>query len=122
MNKENNLTDHERFRKSVIDYREYHTLEATKKLFKISIKTINRWYNQYTEDGTLTYKNRGGAHNIKVTPEGKVFLIQQVELENDLTLAELSVRYADKFNQKITQSTIHYHLKSQKITYKKKFL
>jgi transposase len=122
MNKENDLTDHERFRKAVIDYREYHTLEATKKLFKTSIKTINRWCTQYAEEGTLTYKNRGGAHNIKVTPEGKLFLIEQVELENDLTLAELSIRYAEKFNQKIAQSTIHYHLNAQKITYKKKFL
>ena len=122
MKKENNLTDHERFRKAVIDYREYHTLEATKELFKISTSTINRWYKQYAEEGTLTYKNRGGAHNIKVIPEGKIFLGQQVELENDLTLAELSTRYAEKFNKKITESTVHNHLKAQKITYKKKFL
>jgi len=47
----------EDFRKRTIEYREErHTLEKTRKMFKVSITTIRKWENQLREKGNLKVK------------------------------------------------------------------
>ncbi len=46
----------EDYRKRTIEYRESHTLEETKEVFKVAVSTIRTWEKQVREEGNLKPK------------------------------------------------------------------
>jgi transposase len=76
------LTDYEVLRKSVISYRENHTLEETAKLFSKTPKTIVNGCKKYQQTGLLTKSPRGGKTHCIVDEEGARFILETVEKEN----------------------------------------
>lgn len=118
----NELTYQEKLRKAVIKYKQTHTIEETANFFEIGTDTVSRWYAQYKKEGTLLPRKKGGATYYVVSEEGKKFLASEVENNNDITLEDLRQKYFIRFNEDISVSAIHYHLKKLNITRKKKFL
>jgi transposase len=114
------LTDYEKLRKSVITYRESHTLSETSKLFSFTPKTIFGWCKKYKETGLLTKAARGGKTHCTVDEEGERFILKTVEEENDLTLRKICQRYLERFGILIGQSTVDYYLRKNNVTLKKK--
>jgi len=114
------LNFQEKFRKIVIKYTENHTTKETADLFEIGTNTVSRWKSQYINDGTLIAAKKGGATYFVVGEEGKDFFVSEIAEKNDITLEELRQKYLEKFNETISVSTIHYHLKKLNISLKKK--
>lgn len=118
----NERTYQEKLRKAVIKYKQTHTIEDTAVFFEIGTDTVSRWYAQYKNEGTLFPRKKGGATYYVVSEEGKKFLASEVENNNDIKLEELRQKYLTKFNEEISISAVHYHLKKLNITRKKKLL
>jgi len=119
----NESTFQEKFRKSVIKYKQTHTIKETADFFEISTVTVSRWDAQYkNEDSLLPRKRNENTYFFVIGEEGKKFLISEVENKNDITLEELRQKYLEKFNELIGVSTIHGILKKANISFKKKFL
>jgi len=118
----NEKTAQEKLRKAVIKYKETHTIKETADFFEIANITVSRWDSIYKNENRLLPLKTGGATYYVVDEKSKQFLIDQVEQENDITLAGLQQRYLDKFGETISISTIHGYLKEANISLKKKFL
>ncbi len=114
------LTDYEKLRKSVITYRESHTLSETSKLFSFTPKTIVGRCKKYKETGLLTKSPRGGKTHCIVDEDGERFILKTVEEENDLTLKKICQKYLERFGILIGQSTVDYYLRKNSVTLKKK--
>jgi transposase len=116
----NILIIEEKLRKAVIKYNENFTIQETADFFEIGTNTVSRWKAQYINEGTLTAAKTGGATYFVVGEEGKDFFVSEIAEKNDITLEELRQKYFKKFNEEISVSTIHYHLKKLNISLKKK--
>lgn len=116
----NEQTYQEKLRKAVIKYKQTNTIEETANFFEIGTDTVSRWYAQYKKEGTLLPRKKGGATYYVVSEEGKKFLASEIENNNDIKLEELRQKYFNQFNEDISVSAVHYHLKKLNITRKKK--
>ncbi len=100
----------EDIRKRTIEYREEgHTLEETRKTFKVSIKTIRTWEKKLKEEGTLAKKPLNRSFK-KINPDK---LIEYVKEHPDAYLREIAEEFSCSIN------AISKTLKRLKITRKK---
>ena len=101
----------EDYRKITIKYRqEGHTLEETKKIFKVSIATIRAWEKQFKEKGDFKPKVPNRPFK-KIDPEK---LKEYVQQHPDAYLKEM----AEQFH--CSSEAVRKALKRLKITRKKK--
>ena len=101
----------EDYRKRTIEYRqEGHTLEETKKIFKVSIATIRAWEKHFREKGDFKPKVPDRPFK-KIDPEELKKYIQQ---HSDAYLKEI----AEQFH--CSSEAIRKALKKLKITRKKR--
>ena len=99
------------YRKRTIEYRQAgHTLEETHQTFKVSRSTIQKWEKQWKEDGTLEKKALHRSFR-KIDPEK---LKTYVAEHPDAYQSEMAEAFG------CSESGIHYALKQQKITRKKR--
>ena len=80
----------EDYRKRTLEYRhERHTLEETKRVFKIAVSTICHWEKQLKEEGTL--KKRSCKRPFKKIDPDK--LAEYVRANPDAYLHEIAVEF-----------------------------
>ena len=95
----------------MIAYREEgHTLEETKKVYKVAFSTIGRWEHQWKEEGHLARKELKRAHK-KIDPEK---LTQYIKEHPDAYLIEIAEAF------ECSDSAISKACKRLKITRKKR--
>jgi len=101
----------EDLRKRVVEYREEgHTLESTKKVFKVSISTMRSWEKQLAETGSLKNKPLNRSFK-KIDPEK---LLTYIKEHSDAYLREVAVFFS------CTEEAVRQALVRLKITRKKR--
>ena len=83
----------------------------------VKIQTARRWIHMSADE--LQVGPRGGAHNTKITDHHVTHMLQMLETNPQVTLAEIRTSVERQFGLKVNISTIHRHLKDQLFTVKK---
>ena len=88
--------------------------------FSVSCTWVNELVQRQKKTGSFAAKPYGGGAEAKLTPEHYPILEEIINAQNDLTLAEISQKLAEKTDVKVSQSTICRALQKMRLTRKKK--
>src|SRR5512144_2996188 len=95
------------------------SIRKTAARYRVSTNFIVRLRQQYRATGQLTPKPRGGNRRPRVDQAGGVWLIELLQREPSLTLAELCRRYARGDGVRVSKSSMDRTLQRLGISYKK---
>src|SRR5512143_2316740 len=96
------------------------SIRKTAARYRVSTNFIVRLRQQYRATGQLTPKRRGGNRRPRVDQAGGVWLIELLQREPSLTLAELCRRYEAVHAVAVSKSSMDRTLQRLHISYKKK--
>lgn len=96
------------------------TYEEIAKTAKCGVATVGRVLGKSTRGESLEPKAMGGAHNVKVTEEGRAWFGQRVGIEPDVTLERLADEFHEKFGVRVVLTTVSNALQALGLTLKKK--
>ena len=88
--------------------------------FSVSCTWVNELVQRQKKTGSFAAKSYGGGAKAKLTSKHYSVLEEIINAQNDLTLAEISHKLAEKTGIKVSQSTICRALQKMKLTRKKK--
>lgn len=91
--------------------------EAAKR-FRVSASSAVRWVGLEAQTGRVDPRPRGGRSRSPLEPHA-AWLLELVEREGDLTLAELERRIGDGVGLKTTEASIRRFFRRHAITFKK---
>ena len=92
---------------------------AAAERFSVGISTAIRWLHAWREDGRGVAKPKGGdtrSHRIEAYREA---ILGAIEVQKDITLAELAVLLGREHAVRVAPSTVHRFLVRHRITLKK---
>lgn len=94
------------------------------KTFNIHINTLYKWIDKYynKNDDTFnfdTYKTIFKYNNLKITNQIESFIISSIDINNNFNVKKIKKNIFDKFNVKLSKTSIYYVLHKNKFTYKK---
>ena len=95
------------------------SIRKTAARYRVSTNFIVRLRQQYRATGQLTPKRRGGNRRPRVDQAGGVWLIELLQRESSLTLAELCGRYERDYGVRVSKSSMDRTLQRLGISYKK---
>jgi len=99
---------------------EKSTMKEVAKRFAVSRSWVNNLVQRQKQTGSVAAKPHGGGAVAKVTATHYPILEEIIDGQNDLTLIEISQRFAEKTGVKVSQSTICRALQEIELTRKKK--
>ena len=106
-------------RERVIYYRQQgESAESVSKLLRISKRSVERYWQRYTSEGTLESRRRGGYKQSVLTP----FMSKiecWIDANPNMTLSELSQLCASKFRIKIKSTALWQQLDKHGLSFKK---
>ena len=86
----------------------------------VKVKIVLKIVRQFRTSGQINAKRRGGANNAtKLSAEMKSYLVQTVEEDCTVTLAEMKEKCMDRFNVSVSASTISRCLAGFYFTFKR---
>jgi transposase len=95
-------------------------MQEVAKRFAVSRSWVNNLVQRQKQTGSVEAKPHGGGAVAKVTAAHYPILEEIIDGQNDLTLLEISQRFAKKTEVKVSQSTICRALQEIELTRKKK--
>ena len=96
------------------------TMREVAARFSVSCTWVNELVQRQKKTGSFAAKPYGGGAEAKLTSKHYPVLEEIINAQNDLTLAEISQKLAEKTGIKVSQSTICRALQKMKLTRKKK--
>ena len=107
-------------RQRIINYGLTHPVRQTATLFHVSPTTVQSLKQLYYETGGITPRQRSTTPDRLISPEGELWLRALLAETPDLSLAELCVRYMDRYGIPVSISTMHNTLARMGYSFKKK--
>jgi transposase len=96
------------------------TMQEVAKRFAVSRSWVNNLVQRQKQTGSVAAKPHGGGAVAKVTATHYPILEEIIDGQNDLTLLEISQKFAEKTGILVSQSTICRALQEIELTRKKK--
>ena len=87
-------------------------------LFDVGISTVIRWVRRFRATGSVAAKPMGGDHRSRLTGE-RVWILQRIEAEPDLTVEELRDELRDR-GVVVGHGTVCRFFTREDLTFKKK--
>lgn len=75
-------------------------------LFGVCQKTVSNFVTRFEQTGSADQLPHGGGQKARLNDDAHDFIRREVEQDNDLTLAQLCHKVAEKFPVKISQSVM----------------
>lgn len=93
-------------------------MRSTCEIFNCNFQSLSRWVKRYKNTGNVDRKTRKN-HNLKITPDIEKFVKEYVKRYSTTTLWELSKLVDEKYNIRLTDTSIHNILHKHNITRKR---
>lgn len=106
--------------KVILIYEKKRSLRKTAELLEVSYNFVKDIVKRWKTEGTLEPRPHGGGNPPKIKDIHVPFLKEIIENQNDLTLEEMCLLFQQKFNIKVSTSTMCDSLKRLDLTRKKK--
>lgn len=84
-------------------------LEISQSL-NIPYGTVHNWCQRLMDGLDINQDRRGGAHNVKVTPNISRFIQEHIDSTNWITMDDLKIRIQSQFDVTIARSTLSQHV------------
>ena len=97
---------------------EGHSAEELAKLFRVSKRSVERYWSQYMETGTVAAKRRGGYRRSCLEKHDKT-LHRWIREDRGLTLAQLQARLAQELGIQLGTTALWHRLEHLGLSYKK---
>jgi transposase len=112
-------TYHQQLRERIVASRtEGHSAETVSKWFKVSKRSVERYWKSHVEKGTVAPKRRGGYRRSRL--EGHDEALQKwIQQQPDLTLEELRVRCDNQLSVQIGINALWQRLDHLGLSFKK---
>jgi len=112
-------TYHQQIRERIVASRqEGHSAEAVSKWFKVSKRSVERYWKSHRESGTIEPKRRGGYRRSRL--EGHDETLQEwIRKQPDLTLEEIKQRCCAELNVQIGINALWQRLDRLGLSFKK---
>jgi transposase len=107
--------------KVILIYEKKRSLRKTAELLEVSYNFVKDIVKRWKTEGTLEPRPHGGGNPPKIKDIHVPFLKEMIENQNDLTLEEMCLLFQQKFNIKVSTSTMCDSLKRLDLTRKKNF-
>jgi transposase len=107
--------------KVILIYKKKRSLRKTAELLEVSYNFVKDIVKRWKTEGTLEPRPHGGGNPPKIKDIHVPFLKEMIENQNDLTLEEMCLLFQQKFNIKVSTSTMCDSLKRLDLTRKKNF-
>ena len=96
-------------------------------VFNIHINTLYKWIDKYYNktNNTFnfsTYKTNFKYNNLKITDTIEKFIIQSIDTNNNFNIKNIKKNIFNKFNIKLSKSSIYFVLHKNSLTYKKMYI
>jgi len=98
--------------------KEGHSASEVAKWFKVSKRSVERYWNSYLETGTVTPKKRGGYRRSRLEGHDES-LHKWIKQQPDLTLEELQALCQEQLNVHIGITALWHRLDQLGLSYKK---
>ena len=95
-----------------------HSAQETARLFKVSKRSVERYWKQYLSTGHLDPKQRGGCRRSRLEKHDET-LRRWIRQEADLTLAQLQRRIARDLKVRLGITALWHRLEHLGLSYKK---
>ena len=95
-----------------------HSAEELAKLFRVSKRSVERYWAQYLKTGTVTAKQRGGYRRSRLEKHDAT-LQRWIREDRGLTLAQLRARLAEKLGIELGTTALWHRLEHLGLSYKK---
>jgi transposase len=107
--------------KVILIYEKKRSLRKTAELLEVSYNFVKDIVKRWKTEGTLEPRPHGGGNPPKIKDIHVPFLKEMIENQNDLTIEEMCLLFQQKFNIKVSTSTMCDSLKRLDLTRKKNF-
>lgn len=97
---------------------EGHSAEELAKLFRVSKRSVERYWTQHVETGTVVAKRRGGYRR-SCLEEHDTTLQRWLREDRGLTLAQLQTRLAQELGIQLGMTALWHRLEHLGLSYKK---
>lgn len=110
----------EDYKTSAVEYylRNNEDMRSTCEIFNCNFQSLSRWVKRYKNTGNVDRKTRKN-HNLKITHHIEKFVKEYVKKYSTTTLWELSKLVDEKYNIRLTDTSIHNILHKHNITRKR---
>jgi transposase len=95
-----------------------HSAEEIARLFRVSRRSVERYWKKYVSTGSIEPKQRGGYRRSRLAGHDQTLRLW-IKEEKDLTLAELRARIARDLGIKLGTTALWHRLERLGLSYKK---
>ena len=95
-----------------IKYQSNQSAISVSQELHIPYGTVHNWFGQLADGRSLLEQRRGGAHNVRITPQISAYIANSLDSINWLTMSDLSNRVFSEFAVRAARSTISNHVQN----------